>query len=94
MRLDVYFFERERLRKIRQRIRRGKQIVVPEQPRIIRQGNIPLQWSVLKYFEPISLHKNVSAHKPKNDEEHRTLIDILWKVLLFSCTQQMYNLSE
>ncbi len=84
----------ERLRKIRKRIRRGKEIFVPDQLQIIGQGNVPLQWSVLKYFEPISLHKNLSAHKPKNAEEQKTLMDILWKVLRFSCTQRMYTLSE
>ena len=38
------------------------------------QDNMQIQWSILKYFEPISLHEN-----KKHREEQKTLQDIFWR---------------
>ena len=39
-------------------------------------NNMQIQWSILKYFEPISLHPNT-----KHPEDEKFVIDIYWKVI-------------
>ena len=54
-----------------------------------------MQWSVLKYFEPISLHQNLNnPAKPKGAEEQRTLMDIVWKVSPCTRKQKMHRLLD
>jgi len=54
-----------------------------------------MQWSVLKYFEPISLHQNLNnPAKPKGAEEQRTLMDIVWKVSPCTRKQKMHRLPQ